>query len=147
MSREKTEDRDRERDAEEMRERLRELLPPGSRVWTHIDHVSRSGMSRDVLVFCAIVRENGRPEIMNITGMAAVATGAARSRRDRWAIVVGGCGFDAGHHVVMNLSYALHGFGREGDSPAQVAAREGPTAIGADDDARRPGYTLRHERL
>jgi len=72
-------------------------------VYTMITHVSRSGMSRHVRVFCV---RDGR--IVELTGYVARALNYPRARGSQWDIVVGGCGFDAGHQVVYDLSWALY---------------------------------------
>lgn len=99
---------------EEMREQLREMLPPGSRVAALITHASRSGMSRHVRVFVGGKDDGGR--IADLTGMVAVACKLPRAR-DGWDIVVGGCGFDARFQVVYDLAHALYpdGFGCIGE--------------------------------
>ena len=54
---------------------LRDMLPPGSTVYTRIEHVSRSGMSRDVRVY---IVDAG--DIRNVTGL--VASALSMPRRD-----------------------------------------------------------------
>ena len=97
---------------------LRDMLPPGSTVYTRIEHVSRSGMSRDVRVY---IVDAG--DIRNVTGL--VASALDMPRRDRhgdWVLRIGGCGFDAGFHVVYELASMLYpdGFGCVG-KPANGA--------------------------
>ena len=96
---------------------LRDMLPSGATVYTRIEHVSRSGMSRDVQVY---IVDAG--DIRNVTGL--VASALDMPRRDRhgdWVLRIGGCGFDAGFHVVYELGTTLYpdGFGcvgRVGDT-------------------------------
>lgn len=96
---------------------LRDMLPPGATVYTRIEHVSRSGMSRDVRVYA--VRDGG---IESITGLVASALDMPRrDARGDWVLRVGGCGFDAGFSVVYDLASTLYpnGFGcigRVGDT-------------------------------
>ena len=80
-------------------------VTPGARLYTMISHVSRSGMQRRVRVFVAIVGEDGKPEIAELTCFAAKVAGYSLREGD---IIVGGCGFDAGHDVVYNLGRALY---------------------------------------
>jgi hypothetical protein len=115
-------------------EQLRAVLPIGSKVYTELAHVSRSGMLRKVRVH--IATPDG---IRNITAQAAAAIGGKLSDYSgRWTIPVGGCGFDAGFEVVYRLGHALYpkGFDFEG------YGRNGST--GHDDDG---GYALKHSWL
>lgn len=88
-------------DQEQARAQLRESLKPGDTVTTTITHVARSGMSRRVKAL--IVRD---AQVADVSWLVARAIGAPLKDG---AIVVGGCGFDAGFEVVSNLSYYLHG--------------------------------------
>lgn len=103
--------KDREEQARAV-EHLRAVLPPGSRVYTTITHVARSGMSRRVRVFAVV---NGR--IASLAGYVATACGMRRHDGAWWDIVVGGCGFDAGFSVVSDLARTLYpgGFGCVGE--------------------------------
>lgn len=104
-------------------------LGRGTRVYSMVVHRAKSGMTRWVRLFVATVDLKGKvapngdrsPEarIEEITGLVARATGM---RWDDKGIRVGGCGFDAGHHIVYHLSHEMF----EGD---------------------RAGYALVHERL
>ena len=89
-------------------------LDRGTRVYSMVVHRAKSGMTRWVRLFIAHTSR-----IEEITPMVARATGM---RHDDKGIRVGGCGFDAGHHVVYHLSHELF----SGD---------------------RAGYALVHERL
>lgn len=109
---------------------LRKVLKRGSTVYTVLNHVSSSGMSRRISFF--IVRKD---RIENISGYVGHALGLRRNDSNG-ALIVGGCGMDMGFHVVHNLSYALHGHPKHGDQPQTGRA-------GTD----RPGYTLKHEWL
>ena len=101
-------------------DQLRELLPPGSTVYTILRHVSKSGMSRRI--DCYTIIDN---EPRYLSGYVSRLVG------DRLhpggGIVVGGCGMDMGFHIVHNLSYALHGM-------------DNHDGEGYD----KSGYTLRH---
>ncbi len=116
---------------------LAKILPPGSTVYTVLRTVSRSGLSRTVSTL-AIVRDSSNPPaLVNISGYVGDALGYPW--RDG-ALMVGGCGFDAGHHIVHCLSLALHG---------RDSARIPPSVPGLSDHraelSRNPGDTLRKE--
>ena len=81
---------------------LMELLRDGKYiVYTSLNHVSRSGMSRSISLFVAVCRG----ELQNITSLAATEMGEKRDRYD--GITVGGCGMDMGFSLVYNLSSTL----------------------------------------
>ena len=115
------------------RAELARMLRPGDTVYTRLEHVSRSGMTRRISVM--VMREN---EPQNITYTVAHALGDGpsfdRSRHD--GLRVNGCGMDMGFHLVYSLGRVLFpdgfpvtGVGRNGDTP------------GHDRDG---GYALRH---
>jgi hypothetical protein len=81
---------------------LRELLPPGSTVYTILRHVSKSGMARDISLVV-----NGKAGIINITHWVAAALGETVHHGSHDAIRVNGCGMDMGFHLVYNLSAVL----------------------------------------
>ena len=82
--------------------KLRELLPPGTRVYTILRHVSRSGMKRHI---SAVVHtEDGNDDI---TWLVARACGDKIA--DDGGIKCSGAGMD----MVHNLSYALYPDGFE----------------------------------
>jgi hypothetical protein len=85
----------------EAREKLREMLPPGTVVSTIVQHVSRSGMSRSIK--CVIAFDG---EVRDITGYVALALGAKRDRY--WGIKRVGCGMDMAWDLVYCLSRALY---------------------------------------
>jgi hypothetical protein len=82
--------------------KLRELLPPGSTVYTILRHVSRSGMSRSI---SAVVVEDGEPVVIDY--LVRHALGLTFDRTNGGLKVQGG-GMDMGFHVVYSLSYALY---------------------------------------
>ena len=77
------------------------ILKPGDTVYTKLLHVSRSGMSRVLDLY--VIRDN-KPH--RITWDVAEATGCGYSRKYEGA-TVGGCGFDAGFHLVYALGRVL----------------------------------------
>jgi hypothetical protein len=96
---------------EDAREKLRELLPPGSTVYTVLRHVSRSGMMRAI---DAYVIQDSDPRW--ISRLAARATGDKFSEKYD-AVEMGGCGMDMGFALVYGLSRTLYpqGFGCIGE--------------------------------
>lgn len=94
------------------REQLRELLPPGSTVYTVLRHCSKSGMYR--AIDCYVIRDN---EPQRLTFSVAKATGMKYDRKHE-AIGIGGCGMDMGFAIVNDLSYYLYpeGFACSGES-------------------------------
>jgi hypothetical protein len=79
---------------------LRELCPPGSRVYTVLRHVSPSGMRRHIDLFTIINSEPYR-----LTGFAASVLGWC-TRDD--SLVVDGCGMDIGFHAVYELARCMY---------------------------------------
>ena len=137
------------------RDQLMRLCPPGTTVYTVLNSVSRSGMSRDIKMYVIV---DGAPQW--IAGYAAVLLGEKVTPRD--GIKAGGCGMDMGFHLVYNLSMTLYptGHGCTGeDCPSNDHSNgdrdrtphgNGMTphlravAIGADHWHREGGYALRH---
>lgn len=130
--------------------KLREWIKPGDTVYTILDHVSSSGMSRAIRV--VILDHCQEPD--PITGKCRPcspshpnwAVGKAlgmrhwkRNGREQDALVVGGCGMDMGFHLVYSLGRVLfpEGFKVEG------RGRNGDTS-GWDKDG---GYALNHRWL
>lgn len=85
----------------EYRDKLRALLSPGTTVYTTVEHVSRSGMSRRISAY--IVDDGG---IFDITWMVFRA-GIAKLHRDG-GLVMGGCGMDMGFALVYNMGQVLY---------------------------------------
>lgn len=90
-------------DRQEAIDILRKLCPPGTKVYTVLRHVSKSGMTRDLDCY---VMEDGEPRW--ITGYVCRATGFTR-KGDHAR--VGGCGMDIGFHLVYELSARLYAGG------------------------------------
>jgi len=108
----------REKAKQEALEYLREICPPGTKVFTHVTHVTRSGNSRSIDFL--IVSEG---DIVRITHYVADAFG------DNIDTKHGGVKNEArsqniGFAMVMDLAFLLHGFQDIGDLQA--------------------GYTLKH---
>jgi hypothetical protein len=112
---------------------LREWLHPGDTVYTILDHVSASGMSRAIRVVIPCVvgrsvestapgskptdyvrRDSLTTEFLHPNYAVGKALGLRHWRRhghEQDALVIGGCGMDMGFHLVYELSYALFGSG------------------------------------
>lgn len=90
--------------------KLREWIKPGDTVYTVLDHVSSSGMSRHIRVVL-LSCEGGRTVDLHPNWAVGKALGlkhAKRHGREQDALVVGGCGMDMGFHLVHNLGYVLY---------------------------------------
>lgn len=79
---------------------LKKIIKPGSKVYTKLESVSSSGMSRRISVFVV-----NKGEIADITYSVAVVTG--RKLSDKAGIVCNGCGMDMGFDLVYSLGWAL----------------------------------------
>lgn len=92
-------------------ETLREALPPGSTVSTVLRHVTRSGMSRSVSLLAV-----KNDQVSDLSSLAARATTSTLDR-NHGGVKVGGCGMDAGFHLVYTLGRVLYpdGFPCTGD--------------------------------
>lgn len=99
-----------EQELEERRIRLREMLPPGSIVYTKLDHVSRSGMYRVISLYT--IKDN---EMVWLSRLAAPLLQGYDEKHE--GCKAGGCGMDMGFHLVYSLSYQLYpnGFDCIGD--------------------------------
>jgi hypothetical protein len=110
--------------------RLRQWIKPGDTVYTILDHVSSSGMSRAIRVVVPTITyaydtEHAQPldvvhgtptgvDFIHPNHAIGVVLGLKhwrRNGREQDALVVGGCGMDMGFHLVYELSYALYGDG------------------------------------
>lgn len=86
------------------RETLKGILEKGAEtVFTVLEHVSRSGMSRSISLHVA----TAPGQMANITGMAAEVMGE-RCDRNYGGIKIGGCGMDMGFQLVYMLSSYLY---------------------------------------
>ena len=85
-------------------EQLRQWLPKGSRVFTILRSVSRSGMQREVSV---VVFLPGVERPIHPNHHVCQVLGLRRGKSD--GVVLNGCGMDMGFHLVYELAHALHG--------------------------------------
>lgn len=95
---------------------LRGLLSPGDRTTCTVMHVSRSGMSRTIMLQIPLLDDNGRPYIRDISYLVAKAIGA-RFDQKNGGVVMGGCGMNMCFAAVYNLGRVLFpdGFGLIGE--------------------------------
>ena len=82
-------------------EQLRNLLQPGDVIYTRLNHVSASGMTRWLDLF--VIRDD---EPLRLTWSAAAATGYRYCER-RESLKIEGCGMDMGFSAVYSLGRAL----------------------------------------
>lgn len=113
---------------------LKRHVKPGTIVYTSINHVSSSGMARDIGVH--IVHKG---EIVTISGYVARILDLKWDVRGCGGVRVSGCGMDMGFHLVNALSYALHGY-KDKNVPVEYQGRP----FRATRKAYRAGYSLEH---
>ena len=89
-----------EKERQDAIDQLRNIIAPGSTVFTILKHVSRSGMMRHI----SCVRING-DTISGINYLVAQAIGATLAKDG--SIKIGGCGTDMGFEIVYNLGRVL----------------------------------------
>ena len=85
-------------------EQLRQWLPKGTRVFTILRAVARSGMRREVSV---VVWQPGSDRPIHPNHHVCQVLGLRRGKND--GVVIQGCGMDMGFHLVYELAYALYG--------------------------------------
>ena len=135
--------------------KLRDWIKPGDTVYTVLDQVSRSGMSRHIRVVLLTSDERGQCAGLHPNWAVGKALGLRHAKRNGYetdALVVGGCGMDMGFHVVSTLSYTLYPeyqcLGREKRCPSNAHVNSGPErekygrGVTHED-----GYALRHRWL
>jgi len=90
-------------------QRLRELAPEGSTIYTVLRHVTRSGMMRhiDLYVF-APGDDGGKPVKLWLSYLAHTALGWPLAKFDQ-GVKVSGCGMCMGFHLVETLSRVVYG--------------------------------------
>ena len=92
---------------------LRQMVPPGTTIYTVLRNCSRSGMTRSIDLY--LVGSSDGPTW--ISGYACAAAGFSWDKK-RDCIKVGGCGMDMGFALVYDLGHALYpdGFECTGDN-------------------------------
>lgn len=86
---------------------LQESLPPGTKIYYLVRWVSANGMSRSISFFHCVDNQ-----IIKLDYLISQALGLRLSKNG--GVIIGGCGMDMGFHIIMNLSYCLHGFNTVG---------------------------------
>jgi hypothetical protein len=86
--------------------KLRELLPPGSTVYTILRHVSRSGMQRKISCYAFLAESDGSIRPYWLDSFISKATGLPLDRKYE-ALTVNGCGMDMGHAIVDDIAWAI----------------------------------------
>lgn len=94
---------------------LREIIKPGDSICCTVMHVSKSGMSRTIMLQIALSDKNGRPYIRDISYLVAKAIGV-RFDQKNGGVVMGGCGMNMCFAAVYSLGRVLFpdGFGIAG---------------------------------
>jgi hypothetical protein len=117
-------------------EMLNKFLKPGSKVYTVVRSVAKSGMSRTIDLYT--IHEG---EMMYLSGYAATVLDYRRT--DQGALKVSGCGMDMCFHIVYSLSRKMF---PNGFVPADAGrhGRNGSDPKAVDTDG---GYALRQEHL
>lgn len=135
--------------------KLREWIKPGDTVYTVLDQVSRSGMSRQIRVVLLNCERAGQPVDLHPNWAVGKAIGLRHAKRNGYetdALVVGGAGMDMGFHIVYQLSYTLYPtyqcIGREKRCPSSTHINSGPERdkYGAG-VTHKDGYALSHRWL
>lgn len=84
---------------------LKDLVPQGSTVWCVLEHVSQSGMTRDIKLF--VIRDN---DLWHLSYYVEQA-GLYKRAKGRDGVRIGGCGMDMGFAIVYDLAMTLYGDG------------------------------------
>lgn len=97
--------------------RLCDLLPPGSRVYTVLRTVSRSGRTRTLDVYTFFDNNDGTCVSCPLTDLVAAALEIRRTKTG--ALIVNFQASDVGFELVHQLSFLLHGMlsKRDGQQP------------------------------
>lgn len=106
-----------EAERQEQIAKLREWIKPGDTVYTILDHVNSSGMSRAIRVLVPLVGDGnghgtaGTVDFIHPNHAVGLALGLKhwkRNGREQDALVIGGCGTDLGFEIVYNLGRVLY---------------------------------------
>ena len=94
-------------------EYLKTLLKKGDIVFTRVDSVAPSGLSRNISLYCIqgnfenkLWRKSNKPRILNISFHVSKVLGYTFKPKIN-SVHVKGCGMDMCWHTVYELSYAL----------------------------------------
>lgn len=86
---------------------LRLLSKSNGTIYTMVNKVAPSGMSRHITTLLPVINDDGKPELVNVTWYVSRILGYKRNDKTG-GLVVGGCGMDMGFHVVYSLSCSLY---------------------------------------
>lgn len=142
-------------EALEARDELRALLPPGTRVYTQLEHRTQSGMTRWIIPRVIAPDQSGEPYPRYLAGLIELADIGWKRTRQRDGLEVGGCGMDMGFHLVYSISRSLYPDGFEcigqGDDNWRGRCPSNDHSNGDRDYSphhhRDGGYALRHQWL
>lgn len=132
---------------------LREWIKPGDTVYTILDHVSASGMSRAIRVVIPYTRTDGTIDHIHpnyAVGKALDLRYWKRRGREQDALVIGGCGMDMGFEIVYRLGRVLYpdGFACTGPGcPSNDHSNEDRDFTVGRLHQGDGGYSLRHRWL
>lgn len=122
-------------------------VKPGARVYTTVNHVSKSGMSRRISVFVVTRNKSfGKTEagITNITHLVGRVTGY-RHTGNLDGLVVGGAGMDMGFHLVYTLGRIM--FPKGGPLTKTTGGRAAQAKQSGESRETDGGYLLKQEWL
>lgn len=126
-----------QQEQQEAIEKLRAIFPPGSKIYTKVTHVARSGMSRSIELYYV-----ADGEICNCSWLVARALGDPIDQKNG-GVKIGGCGMDMGFALANALSYKLHGLKDVGEE-AEASGKRG-VPFKPSPDKYRAGYSIKHE--
>jgi hypothetical protein len=86
-------------------EEMRKHCPPGTTVYTVLEHVSRSGMSREIRTVL-LSPDGDRVVDLHPNYMVSQILGERQGKSD--GVILGGTGMDMGFHLVYSLSRHLY---------------------------------------
>lgn len=90
---------------EQVKKSLKKFIKPGTTIYTNVNRVSSSGMSRNISLYAIIPAKKGEPaRLANITYSVSVVTGFSMKEG---GIQVSGCGMDMCFHLVYGLGRSL----------------------------------------
>lgn len=121
---------------------LREIIKVGDSICCTVMHVSKSGMSRTIMLQVALKDKMGRPYIREISYLVSQAIGV-RFDTANGGVVMGGCGMDMCFAAVYNLGRTLFpdGFGIAGVKDGMRVRR--PVSRKSAAQMVRTGWTFR----
>jgi len=137
-----------EAEREEARQRLLQWLKPGDTVYTILNHVSRSGMSRDISVVLLEADKDGNISHLHPNDAVSKVLGVRRAKHGD-GVVMGGCGMDMGFHLVYSLSRSLwpDGFECAGEGKCRANDHTNGDRNYQPHHHNDGGYALKHQWL